>query len=170
MTEPLTLAKLIIMYMLGLVDFPLTKAQLYDFILEKEYTNYFTLQTATYELIESKFVEVKTTHSSTLMSLTEEGRNALKLFRNRISDGIKDEITAYFEANKLKINNEISVMSNYYRTTSGDYVADLTAKDHSTDLLGLKLYLPTEESAETICNHWKEKSQEIYSYILENLL
>ena len=34
----LTLYKLIVLYMLSCVDFPLTKAQIGDFILEKEYT------------------------------------------------------------------------------------------------------------------------------------
>ena len=35
--DPLTLYKLIVLYMLNRVDFPLTKAQITDFILEKEY-------------------------------------------------------------------------------------------------------------------------------------
>ena len=39
MEEPLTLYKLIILYMLNRVDFPLTNAQVGNFILEKEYTN-----------------------------------------------------------------------------------------------------------------------------------
>lgn len=33
--DPLTLYKLIVLYMLNRVDFPLTKAQITDFILEK---------------------------------------------------------------------------------------------------------------------------------------
>ena len=42
--EALTLYKLIVLYMLNKVNFPLTNTQLSEFILEKEYTNYFTLQ------------------------------------------------------------------------------------------------------------------------------
>ena len=42
--DPLTLYKLIVLYMLNRVDFPLTKAQITDFILEKEYTTYMNLQ------------------------------------------------------------------------------------------------------------------------------
>ena len=40
MQDPLTLYKLIILYMLQRVDFPLTKAQISDFILEKQYTRF----------------------------------------------------------------------------------------------------------------------------------
>ena len=38
-SDTLTLYKLIILFILDKVDFPLTNAQLSDFILEKEYTN-----------------------------------------------------------------------------------------------------------------------------------
>ena len=49
--DTLTLYKLIILYILDKVDFPLTNAQVSDFILEKEYTNYFNIQQAISELI-----------------------------------------------------------------------------------------------------------------------
>lgn len=37
MQDPLTLYKLIVLYMLSKVDFALTKAQIADFLLGKEY-------------------------------------------------------------------------------------------------------------------------------------
>ena len=42
--EPLTLYKLIVLYLLDQVTFPLSKTQIGDFILEKEYTSFLTLQ------------------------------------------------------------------------------------------------------------------------------
>ena len=41
MSETYTLYKLIVLYMLDKVDFPLTTSQISEFILEKEYTTYF---------------------------------------------------------------------------------------------------------------------------------
>lgn len=170
MTEPQTLTKLIVLYMLDKVDHPLTKAQVFDFLLEKEYSNYFTLSQAIYELTENGFVESYTTHSSTILTLTEEGRNTLSFFQNRISEGIRNDITAFFEENRMQIANDLSVLTNYYRTSNGDYVADLTARDRSSDLVNIKINMPNDESARTICEHWKEHSSEIYSFILEKLL
>ena len=40
-SDSLTLYKLIILFMLDKVDFPLTTSQISEFILEKEYTSYF---------------------------------------------------------------------------------------------------------------------------------
>ena len=53
MAEPFTLYKLIILYMLDRVDFPLTNSQISSFLLDRGYTNYFTLQQAFSELEEA---------------------------------------------------------------------------------------------------------------------
>ena len=60
MAEAQTLYKLIILYMLDKVNFPLSNAQLSEFILEKEYTDYFTVQQAISELVETKLIRVET--------------------------------------------------------------------------------------------------------------
>ena len=44
MSETFTLYKLIILYMLNKVDFPLTTSQISEFVLDKGYTTYFKLQ------------------------------------------------------------------------------------------------------------------------------
>lgn len=170
MTEPLTLIKLIILYMLNQVEFPLKKSQMFDFILDKEYTNYFTLMQAYNELVESNLIEITSTHSTTFMAITSEGLGTLKYFSSKMSEGIKKDIEQYFLENKVEIHNEVSVVSNYYRTPNGDYVADLIAKEKNEDIMEVKIYMPTEEAAETICNNFKDKSSDVYAYILENLL
>ena len=54
MSETFTLYKLIILYMLNKVDFPLTTSQISEFVLDKGYTTYFKLQEAISELTQHK--------------------------------------------------------------------------------------------------------------------
>ena len=63
MTETFTLYKLIILYMLNKVDFPLTTAQISEFILDKGYTTFFKLQSTLSEMIESDLIVSETTHN-----------------------------------------------------------------------------------------------------------
>lgn len=170
MTEPLTLIKLIVLYMLDNVDFPLSKAQIFDFILTKEYTNYFTLQQAMCELSDAEFVATESMHSVTLLLITDKGRDTLKYFQGRIADGIKNDVSEYLIENKVELHNEVSITSNYYRIGAGEYVAELSAREKSSELITLKLNVPSEEAAESICENWKKQCQEIYSYLLSNLL
>ena len=156
--------------MLDKVDGPLTKAEIYDFILEKEYSNYFTLSQAVYELTEDGFVESSATHNSTYLALTDDGRDTLTFFHNRISEGIKNDIDVYLDENRREIANRMSVVTNYYRIASGEYVAELAAREKSTELVNIRLNMPTEDSARAICEHWRDASSDIYSFILEKLL
>ena len=95
MSEPLTLYKLIILYMLEKVDFPLTNAQISGFVLDKGYTNYFHLQQAISELIDSNLIEAKTIRNSSYFQITEQGEQTLSYFGDQISDGIKADISAF---------------------------------------------------------------------------
>ena len=60
LSDPITLYKLMILYMLAHVNFPLTNSQLTDFFLDHEYTTYFTLQQALNELREAGLLRMDT--------------------------------------------------------------------------------------------------------------
>ena len=169
MSDPLTLYKLIILYMLNRVDFPLTRAQIGDFILEREYTNFLTLQQAIGELIDAGFVTAKSIRNRTHLILTEDGKQTLSFFGNQISDSIKKDIDEYFRNHELEMRNEVSILADYYKSTSGEYEAHLIAKDKGINLIDLTMSVPLEETAISICDNWQKKNQEIYQYLIEQL-
>ncbi len=169
MSDPITLYKLIILYMLNRVDFPLTKAQIGDFILEKEYTNFLTLQQAIGELIDAGFVTARSIRNRTHLILTNDGKQTLAFFENRISNSIKKDIDDYFRENEMEMRNEVSILADYYKSTSGEYEAHLVAKDKGINLLDLTISVPLEETAVSICDNWQKKNQEIYRYLIEQL-
>lgn len=167
--DPLTLYKLIVLYMLNRVSFPMTMAQVSDFILEKEYTNFLTLQQAVGELIDAKLISAKTVRNRTHLTITREGMETLNFFGNRINDTVRQDINAYFQENKFTLRNEVSVQGNYYKSTSGEYEAHLVAKDKEINLVEITLSVPTEEVAAAICDNWQEKNQEIYQQLIRQL-
>ena len=167
--DPLTLYKLIVLYMLNRVSFPITPAQISEFILEKEYTNFLTLQQVIGELADANMIHSQNTNNRTLLTITEEGRETLTFFENRISDTIKEEIMEFFRSREFELLDEISVQSNYYKSTSGEYEAHLIAKERGTNLMELKLSVPDKETATAICDNWQAKNQDIYQYIIKQL-
>lgn len=167
--DPLTLYKLIVLYMLDRVNFPLTKAQVFDYILDKEYTTFMPLQQAISELTDAEMVRAKSLRNRTHLEITDEGRETLGFFENRISTQIKDDIDAYFKENCFELKNEVSVISNYYKSTSGEYEANLIIKEKKINLINLTLSVPTEDLAASICDKWEGASQDIYSAIVDKL-
>lgn len=155
--------------MLNRVSFPITPAQISEFILEKEYTNFLTLQQVIGELADANMIHTQNTNNRTLLTITEEGRETLTFFENRISDTIKEEIIEFFRSREFELLDEISVQSNYYKSTSGEYEAHLIAKERGTNLMELKLSVPDKETATAICDNWQAKNQDIYQYIIKQL-
>ena len=163
--EPLTLYKLIVLYLLNKVSFPLTMAQVSDLILEKEYTNYLTLQQVINELAQAGLITAKTLVNRTHLQITDESRNTLSYFENRISDAIKTDIGEYLKKNELEMRNESSIQSNYYKAVNGEFETELTAVDKDVNLVTIRLTVPTEELAISICENWQKNNREIYQYL-----
>lgn len=155
--------------MLNRVNFPLTAAQVSDFVLEKEYTNFLTLQQVISELTDAGMISSETIRNRTHLSITNEGQETLKFFQNRIGDAIREEINAYLVENEFSLRDEVSVLGDYYKSVSGEYEAHLVARDNDINLVDITLSVPTEELASTICDNWQKKNQEIYQYLVEQL-
>ena len=169
MHDPLTLYKLIVLYMLTRVDFPLTKAQVGDFILGKEYTNFLTLQQAIGELIDAGLVTAQSIRNRTHLTITGEGRETLRFFQNQINDSIKSDIDDFFRENEIELRNEVSILADYYKSSSVEYEAHLIAKDKNVDLVNITISVPSEETAAAICDNWQKKNQDIYQYLISQL-
>ncbi len=169
MKDALTLYKLIVLYMLDRVDFPLTKAQTMDFILEKNYTDYLTLQTVIGDLLDAKLVSAQSYRNRTHLKLTGEGEDAIHFFENDINPEIKKEINEYFKQNSISLRNEVSIIADYYKSTSGEYEAHLIAKDKDVSLIDMTISVPVEDLAKDICDNWNKKHQKIYQYICKQL-
>ena len=167
--DPLTIYKLIVLYMLNRVTFSLTAAQISDFILEKEYTNFLTLQQVLNELSDAGLIGLETVRNRTLLSITEEGQNTLSFFENRINEAIKQDINEFLCEREYALRNEVSILGDYYKSTSGEYEAHLVAKDRDIRLVDITLSVPTEETASAICDNWQKKNQEIYQFLVQQL-
>ena len=63
MATPFTVYKLIVLYMLQNTENTLTNSQISEFILDREYTNYFHLQQAISELVEAELITMAVSYT-----------------------------------------------------------------------------------------------------------
>ena len=170
LNEPMTLYKLMNLYMLKQVNFPLTNAQLTNFFTEHEYTTYFTLQQALNELEDAGLIHKEPSHNSTRYEITPEGEDTLDFFGKTISPAIVEDMNEYLKENKFRLREEVGTSADYYKATGQDYIVHCEVREGKTVLIRLDLALPDKEQAEAMCSNWKEKSQEIYSFAMKTVL
>jgi hypothetical protein len=155
--------------MLDRVSYPLTRTQISNFILDRDYTNFLTLQQVFSELIDADMITSQTVRNRTPLVITNEGRKTLHFFENRINDEIKNDVNSYLKENEFTLKNEMAVQGDYYKSTSGEFEAHLVAKERDINLIELTLSVPTEEIAAQICDNWTKKNQDIYQYLIREL-
>ncbi len=170
MSEAYTLYKLIVLYMLDKLDFPLTNGQISEFILDKGYTNYFTLQQAISEMVDAGFIREESSNNRTLYHLTDEGKETIGFFRNNISPAIQEDINTFLKEKRYDLKAEVSVKADYYPTINNEYAIRCQIIEHGTPIIDMTLTMPTEQEASTVANNWKTKNQELYAQIVSKLL
>lgn len=170
MAEPFTIYKLTILYMLDKAGFPLTNTQISNFFLEQEYTDYFRVQEVIGDLVNADLINFESTHSNTQYTLTAAGRETLGFFKDKITDGIENDVKRFFERNKLEFRQENFILADYYKTTNQNYDVRCQVRSDSTTVLDLTLAVTTKEQAEAICNNWKNSNEDVYAYLMDILL
>lgn len=170
MSEAFTLYKLIILYMLEKVDFPLTNGQISEFILDKGYTTYFTLQQAISEMVEAGFIREESTHNRTMYHLTEEGSETIQFFKSNISPAIRSDIDTFLKEKEYELKSEVGVKADYYLNHTNEYSVRCQICEGDTSLIDLTISVPTKDEAISVANNWTKRHQEIYAQIMANLL
>ena len=161
---------MIVLYMLRKSDGKLSKAQIYEFILEKEYTNFLTLQEVFGELADSELIIESSEGNRTYLKLTDAGNETLDFFGNRINPAIKEQIDAFFKENGMKMRDETSISAFYKKTGENEYTTYLSASEGKSTLIDLSIPVWNEEAALTICDNWKKKNTAIYQHLIRELL
>ena len=80
----------------------LTNSQISEFILDREYTNYFHLQQAISELVEAELITMDTRSNVSHYRITEDGIKTLSFFQKDLSPEIKQEVREYLKSTRLQ--------------------------------------------------------------------
>ncbi|HHV73138.1 DUF4364 family protein [Thermoanaerobacterium sp. R66] len=157
--------KLIILYILNRIDMPITGEQINRIISDNNLMNYFYLQQYLNELEESNFVDLR----ENKYVLTEFGLNALKLFFKHIQEETRKKIDEYIVINKEKFRQESQYVATYYKKSDREYIANLQVVENDIVLIEINLNLVNAQQAKIVCDNWKQKSNDVYNYIVKAL-
>ena len=170
MKEASTINKLIILYILDGLDFPISGSRLLEFVTDKQYMDYLSYNETLSGLIESELVSATKQVNKTEYSITQSGSETLNYFSDRVSDPIKKEVREFLKKNSGTLRDETSISTDYYRLTNGEYIVQCKINDKNDPLLDLKFSVPTEVQAQASAIKWKDKAQSVYETIMKELL
>ena len=170
MAEPNMIYKSAALEMLDKAGEPLSNMQITGFFLDGRYTDYFNVQQVLSDLENTDMITSQTMHNNTRYRLTEEGQRTLALFGDKLTEAIQQDIRAYLSEHRIQFKKENALSANYDKALGGGYLVHCTAKEDQREIINLTLHTATREQAETICNNWKVRYEDVYMNIMDTLI
>lgn len=168
-TEELAQNKLLLLYIIKFSNKDFTNNELTEFVLERNYMNYFFIQQYLSELVNSNFIEKVNIDSKEVYKLLEKGDVALSYFEDRIPNSIKEELDNEFNRFKSENKKETQVVSDYYQKENNLFVVNLKLVENEDVLFSLYLDVASKEQADLVCERWKNDTEHIYKNIIKLL-
>jgi hypothetical protein len=170
MNSPLTVYKLIILYMLDHSKVPLSNAAVSDFLLESGLSNnYMSLQQALAEMSAASLVVEKADGNRTMLSITPAGRDAVSYFADSLNADLRRQCTEYLKARGMDLRTEAGTEARYLRTAGG-FEVHLSVSEQGSPLLALTMTVPDEETARRMTENWPGRNGNCYRALLSELL
>ncbi len=162
--------KISILYLLYTIDMPMSNAQLEEFASETDIMDYWALRSCLGDMTETKLIEESCTEHQTYYTITEEGEEILRSFKNEmLSVDISGRIHRYISRHKKKIKEELSVSADWFYDADSDFIVKCGLYEGQAILMEVNVSVVDRDMAQYICRKWKENSSEIFRKFLNEL-
>jgi DNA-binding PadR family transcriptional regulator len=156
-----------------MMDLPMSRAQITDFIIDKDLMNHFVLEEHLSDMVKRGYLD--TTQENTLdenttrYAITEEGLANLELLESQITRPVRNMIIQYVEETRGKIKKGFEKTAHYFHDTDSDeYIVKLAVYDDKRDSTLMEINVPvvTREQAKHIQANWNANYNTLYQKIL----
>ena len=169
-TKQLAEHKLIILHLLQKMGIALSNSEICQFLLAKNYMDYFSVQQYLSELVNAGWLEKTREQNNTRYTLTDDGEEVMNYFINHISEEVKNEINIYVHENSKRIRAEYAVTANYFPELNGDFLVKCGLCDDSgATLMEISVSVVSKTQAQQICRNWRRHVNQYYRDFLSAL-
>lgn len=158
--------RLIVLYALESFTSPISREQLATLVVNSTLLSWIDVQLTLRSLEEDKLIA---NYKESKISITSAGKEIVKVYRDDIPENTRFDIKAYIDSHKNELLRE-TINQSHFKKVNDEFLVSLSITENSKLLFNLEFLLPNRESAEKICNNWKEHSNVLYKEILEILL
>ncbi len=169
-TKKLAEHKLIILHLLQKMGIALSNSEICQFLLAKNYMDYFSVQQYLSELVQAGWLEKTREQNNTRYTLTDDGEDVINYFIGHISEEVKNEINIYVHENSKRIRAEYAVTANYFPEMNGDFLVKCgLCDDTGATLMEVNVSVVSKTQAQLICRNWRKQVNQYYRDFLSAL-
>ena len=167
--------KLVILYLINRMELSMSRAQITDFVISKDFMNYFTLEETLSDMKDLNLLESTQENaqdaSTTRYAVTDEGLTCLEYFADQIPRAMRISINHYVEENRGKVKKDYEVTATYFpNVENDDFQVKCGVYEERRALLELSVSVDTREQAKIIQNNWHHNASKLYMRILDAVI
>lgn len=169
-TTTLAENKVLILYILNLIDNDIMQDHLFKIITSINDINYFFFKQILTDLIDSKLVGTYTKEEEPVIKITSEGKNAYALTKDVLPGLLKLKADNIFKKEFSSIEEESSVIAEFIPKNENNYTIKCKIVENNETIFEVRTFAGSRERAKRIVDNWKKNANSIYPEILNLLL
>ena len=162
--------KVLILYILYLLDKNIKQDDLFKIISSINDINYFYFKQIITDLIDSKLVGIYTKEEEQVIEITTEGKNAYLLTKDVLPGILKLKADNVFQREFSSIENESSIIAEFIPKNENEYTVKCKIVENNETIFEVKTFAGSRERAKNIVDNWNKNANIIYPKILNMLL
>lgn len=162
--------KVLILYILNLIDNDIMQDNLFKIITSINDINYFYFKQVLTDLIDSKLVGTYTKEEEPVIKITTEGKNAYTLTKDVLPGILKLKADNIFKKEFASIEEESSVIAEFTPKNENEYMIKCKIVENNETIFEVKTFAGSRQRAKRIVDNWNNNATTIYPEILNILL
>ena len=162
--------KVLILYILYLLDKNIKQDDLFKIISSINDINYFYFKQIITDLIDSKLVGMYTKEEEQVIEITTEGKNAYLLTKDVLPGILKLKADNVFQREFSSIENESSIIAEFIPKNENEYTVKCKVVENNETIFEVRTFAGSRDRAKQIVDNWNKNASSIYPKILNMLL
>ena len=162
--------KVLILYILNLLDKDIRQDDLFKIISSINDINYFYFKQIIIDLIDSKLVGIYTKEEEQVIEITAEGKNAYLLTKDVLPGILKLKADNVFQREFSSIENEASIIAEFIPKNENEYTVKCKIVENNETIFEVRTFAGSRDRAKQIVDNWNKNASSIYPKILNMLL
>ena len=159
--------KVLILYVMALVETPVTAQTIYEFCYQDDSLSYFDVQESIPQMVTSGHLEQL---DDDRYVITEKGRGAEEVTRDGIAIAVKERATQAVEKyNKEQKRNQF-IRCSVAEKENGEFAVCMGLDDMFGSVMDLTITAPTRQQANRLERAYRKKAEQIHQSVMAILL
>ena len=162
--------KVLILYILYLLDKDIRQDDLFKIISSINDINYFYFKQIITDLIDSKLVGMYTKEEEQVIEITTEGKNAYLLTKDVLPGILKLKADNVFQREFSSIEDESSIIAEFIPKNENEYTVKCKIVENNETIFEVRTFAGSRDRAKQNVDNWNKNASSIYPKILNMLL